>query len=82
MVGEFAIGDIEVDLWYFMFQIEKVQIGCGECRDPTLVHIFGPFKLEYCIIVAPPMVFESMAQQNLFCPSPRIKCCNLGIDRH
>jgi hypothetical protein len=58
-------------LIYGIFQIENMQIGCGECRDPTLVHIFGPSKLEYCIIVSPLMVFESMAQQNLFCPSPR-----------
>jgi hypothetical protein len=56
-----------------MFQIERVQIGCGECRDPNLVHIFGPSKLEYGIIISPPMVFESMAQQNRFLPKSKNK---------
>jgi hypothetical protein len=50
-----------VDLWDSMSHIEKVQIGCGWC----------------CSIVSPSMVFESMAQQNLFCLTPEqdvMKC--------
>jgi len=36
--------------------------------------IYGPSRFEYCIIVSPLVVFESMAQKNLFCPNPRAKC--------
>jgi hypothetical protein len=64
------VGDLivvnNVHLWDFMSLIEKVQIGCGWC----------------CIIVLPSMVFESMAQQNLFCLTPRTRCYEvlMGID--
>jgi hypothetical protein len=39
-----------------------------------LPHVYGPSKFEYLIIVSPSVVLESIAQKNLFCPSPRVKC--------
>jgi hypothetical protein len=62
--------------------MEKMQIGCGRCRDPTLALVYGLSRFEYCIIVSPLVVFESMAKKILFCPSARTRCYgeSMGID--
>jgi hypothetical protein len=39
-----------------------------------LAPIYGPFGIEYYIIFSPLVVFESVAQKNLFCLNPRVKC--------
>lgn len=50
--------------------------------DPTLALVYGPSRLEYCIIVSPSVVFESMAQKKKNCPSLKAKCYgeSMGID--
>jgi hypothetical protein len=30
---------------------EIVRIGVGMCKDPSIVHIYGPYGMENCIMV-------------------------------
>jgi hypothetical protein len=30
---------------------EKVNINIGTCRDPLVVHIYGPYGVDNCIVV-------------------------------
>jgi hypothetical protein len=60
MDGDLAVGN-NVDIWDTMFQVEKVQIGYGSCRNPKLAPVYGAFGMEYCIIILPLVMFESMA---------------------
>ncbi len=62
MVGDLVVGN-NVDLWDTTFHLEKIHIGCGGCKNPTLTHVYGAFGMEYCTIVSPLMVFDSMAQK-------------------
>jgi hypothetical protein len=80
MVGDLTVGN-NVDLWDTTSQVGKIHIGCGRCRNPMLAHVYGAFGMEYCIIVSPLMVFESMAQKNLFCPKSKSEML-WGISRH
>lgn len=29
--------------------MEKIDIGYGQCKDPTFALVYGPFGLEYCV---------------------------------
>ncbi len=60
MVRDLIVGN-NVDLWDITSHMQKIHIGCGCCRNPTLIHVYGAFGMEYCIIISPLMVFLSMA---------------------
>jgi hypothetical protein len=49
---------------------EWLKIRIGTSRDPTLVLIYGPCKVENCMVVSSETMHEAFEEQKLFCPTP------------
>jgi hypothetical protein len=61
----------------------RVQIGVGQCKDPSLVLIYGVTGVENCIVGTIISMVEAFEERRFFCPTPTAQYCGslVGNDR-
>jgi len=65
MIANMHVGDT-ISFWDCS-EDARVQIIIGQCKDPSLVSIYGVSGMENCIIITIISMVEAFEQRRLFC---------------
>lgn len=68
MVGKIIFGK-SIGIWDLQ-EIERVMIGNGSCRNPSLISIYVISRAETCVMVLIEIMFEAFEEHKLFILTP------------
>jgi len=57
----------------------KVRINIGTCNDLSIVLIYGPFRMENCLVVLIEVINEDCEHRKLFCLVPSVRYYGLVV---